>query len=114
MQDFRKLDVWHDAVELAVRVYLLTERIRVTRRFGLVDQLERSALSTPSNLAEGAGRRSSKDKAHFFNMAMTSNSETQTQLIIAERLGLCEHQKELLSDLRTLNRQIGALYRSVR
>ncbi len=111
MKDFRKLRVWHDAVALAVRIHKLTNEIRDTKRFAIVDQLERSSLSIASNIAEACGRPSDLDRARFIGYALGSNCEAQTQLEVARQLNLFpEEAKELQSQLRSLHRSLTALH----
>jgi four helix bundle protein len=85
---FRQLEVWQLAIELVSRVYRLTSRFPREERYGLSAQLQRSAVSIPSNIAEGNARASTRDYARFVNIAMGSCAELQTQLIVAERLEL--------------------------
>ena len=66
---YRSLVVWQKAKALAVEVYLLTEQETIKRDFSLVDQLRRSAVSVPSNIAEGDERKSDKDSVRFFHIA---------------------------------------------
>ncbi|HTB63294.1 MAG TPA: four helix bundle protein [Opitutales bacterium] len=77
---------WQRAVDLVVAVYQSTESFPKDELFGLVSQLRRAAVSIPSNLAEGFGRRSRTDYARFMLLSMGSLFEVQTQLEIALRL----------------------------
>ncbi len=66
---FEKLGVWQDARQLVKNVYGLTKSFPVDEKFGLISQVNRAAISVASNLAEGSGRTSFKDQAHFSQMA---------------------------------------------
>ena len=82
-----KLDAWRLAKALAVRVYLLTASFPKDERFGLVDQMRRAAVSVMSNLAEGCGRTSPRDQAHFSPIAFGSLLELDAQHQLALDLG---------------------------
>src|SRR3954463_523455 len=84
-QSFEQLEVWQRGCRLSVAVYNAFEKCR---RFSLKDQVERSGLSIPSNIAEGAERGSAKDFAHFLNFSKGSCGEVRTQVYIARKLKL--------------------------
>jgi four helix bundle protein len=77
---FRNLYVWQASVELAVRMIQLADRLTARRRFAIANQLVRAALSVPSNIAEGEGRRSQRDRRHYLVQARGSLYELETQL----------------------------------
>ena len=87
---FKKLAVWQRAKRLAVSVYKVTAEGKVTRDFGLVEQMRRSAVSVPSNIAEGDERDSDKDSARFFQIAKGSLGELANQVEIAVEVGYLE------------------------
>ena len=89
MEDFvfKKLVVWQKAIELAKLVYGLIRHFPVEERYALSDQLRRAVVSIPSNIAEGNGRVSNKDYAHFLSIARGSLFETVTQLELAKNFG---------------------------
>jgi len=84
---FRELMVWRKARDLAVMVYKETTEGVFARDYGLRDQIRRSAVSVPSNIAEGDERDSDKDAVRFFYIAKGSLAELQTQLEIAHLIG---------------------------
>jgi len=86
MSDYKELDVWKLAVELSVDVYTYTRHFPKSETYGLVDQLRRSSVSIASNVAEGSGRSTKKDFAHFIAIANGSACELETQIIIAYRI----------------------------
>ncbi len=67
-------------------VYLTTQKLPANEKFGLISQINRSAVSIPSNIAEGSGRTSEKEFLHFLNIAISSSYELETQLIITNEL----------------------------
>jgi four helix bundle protein len=82
-----RLDVWRDSMDLVEAVYKLSGAFPEAERFGLTVQLRRAAVSVPSNIAEGAARRSTPEYLRFLSIARGSLSEASTQLQIARRLG---------------------------
>jgi four helix bundle protein len=85
-QSFRELQVWQRAMELTVAIYRLTRGFPREEQYGLTAQIRRSAVSIPSNIAEGQGRLSSGEFRQFLAIARGSNCEVQTQLEIARAL----------------------------
>ena len=83
VQSYRDLSAWQRARELVVAVYELSMHFPSDERFGLISQIRRSAISVPSNIAEGYGRGSSVDYARFLRIARGSLYEVETQLILA-------------------------------
>ena len=98
MNDFyyRKLKVYHKALDVVTRVYRLTNQFPHQETFSLTNQLQRAAISVPSNIAEGMGRFSIKERIHFLEIANGSLLATMCQMEIAESLGYIR-QEELLS-----------------
>ena len=81
-----RLDVWQDAMALVEHVYAVTTGFPLEERFGLTAQIRRAAISIPTNIAEGAARRSGPEYQRFLSIARGSLSEMSTQLQIARRL----------------------------
>lgn len=99
MHQYRKLDVWKKSIELAVDIYAQTRNFPSEEKFGLTSQIRRSAISVPSNIAEGAGRKSNKEFCHFLNIAYGSSCELDTQLLISMNLGFIKNQElEILTN----------------
>lgn len=83
---FEQLVVWQEAMDLVEVIYRLTKLFPEEEKFGLVSQLRRAAVSIPANIAEGKGRRSNKEYAHFLYNARGSLYEVVTLLKLARRL----------------------------
>jgi carbamoyl-phosphate synthase large subunit len=118
---FRDLDVWQIAMQLAKQTYLLTASFPREERYGLASQLQRSAVSIPSNIAEGNARHSTRDYARFVSIAQGSCAELQTQLLLArelevgdqllnsQSLELCDRVGQMLQRLsQSLSRRLKA------
>ena len=95
-------------MDLVEDIYILTASFPTDEKFGLVSQMTRAAVSIPSNLAEGTGRNSDKDFAHFISIAIGSLYELHTQVILCERLGFIDHSQsqELQKKVRQLTTKV--------
>ena len=91
MGNFQKLRVWQLAKELAVKIYRITKSTSFSKDFGLRDQIQRAAVSIPSNIAEGDESGSNKLSVRYLYTAKGSVAELQTQLIIAHEIGYIEN-----------------------
>jgi len=107
MRPHERLDAWAKSVDFVVAIYKLTETFPKEEKFGLTSQLRRAAVSIPSNIAEGAARKSTKEFLHFLSNAQGSASEVETELLIAHRLGYL--QKETYAKLRASLDDIGRM-----
>ena len=85
IHNFKELQVWQKAMDLAVFTYQLTSYFPKEEKYGLISQIQRCAVSVPSNIAEGSGRVSKKEFQHFISIAMGSSFELETQVILAYR-----------------------------
>ena len=89
----RELVVWQKSMDMVVQVYRLTERFPRSELYRLTSQVTRAAASVPANIAEGNGRASRRDYAHFLSIAKGSLNETEKFLVLALRLGyLRDHE----------------------
>ena len=108
--------MWKKAMDLAIRAYSLTSQFPKDELYGLTSQIRRSAISVPSNIAEGAARQSRREYIQFLHIASGSIAELETQLILATGLGfpsdsgaltqLEEVRKLLLGMLRSLKKKL--------
>ena len=108
---FKELEVWQLAMILTKKVYELTSGFPREERYGLTSQLQRAAVSIPSNIAEGNARTSTKDYACFVSIALGSSAELETRLLLSKELNLgddglrdeallfCERSGQMLSRL---------------
>lgn len=89
MKSFKELIVWQKSILLVKEIYKVTYKFPKSELYGLVSQMQRAAISIPSNIAEGFGRRSTKENQQFISIALGSLDELETQLILAKELGFC-------------------------
>lgn len=98
MHEYKKLKVWQESVSLVKDIYLITNEFPRQERYGLVSQINRAAVSIPSNIAEGAGRSTNGEFKNFLSTASGSSFELETQLLIAKDLNYFGDQE--LTQLR--------------
>ena len=115
-RNFREYKVWQDAVAYATLVYEVTSNLPWFEKKGLCDQLQRAVVSISSNIAEGAGRPSDADFAHFLDLALGSAYEVETQLIISRNVGYITPEQEtaLIAENQRIQKQLIALIRNIR
>jgi len=85
-RSYRDLEVWKLSIEFVKKVYQVTHNFPASENFGLINQIRRSAVSIPSNIAEGQGRNSIKEFKQFLAISLGSLAELETQLIIAKEI----------------------------
>ena len=107
---FEHLDVWKRSCDLAVDIYA---KLKCCREYGLKDQMTRSAVSIPSNIAEGAERNSKPDFVRFLHIAKGSAAELRTQVYIAHQIGLLSEQttEDLVNELLEIASMLQGLIR---
>lgn len=108
MHNFEKLLFWQKSILLAKKIYLISHKISSDERFGLISQMKRSAISIPSNIAEGSGRNTDKEFNHFLAVALGSAFELQTQLILSKELELLDEASttQLTADVIEVQKMI--------
>ncbi|MFQ5434082.1 MAG: four helix bundle protein [Anaerolineae bacterium] len=94
VRNYRELIVWQKGMDLVTLIYQMTRTFPQEEKYGLVSQIRRSAVSIPSNIAEGQGRRSAIEFKRFLSIARGSLQETETQIMIAHRLKYIEKAQE--------------------
>lgn len=87
IKSFEELTVWQVSATMVKEVYKLTKTFPASEKFALTDQVQRSALSVPANIAEGFGRMGRAEKLQFYNIAYGSLLETKSHLLIAKQIG---------------------------
>lgn len=110
--NFRELNIWKEAMELVKMVYDLSKELPTEEKFGLISQINRSAVSIPSNIAEGSGRTSEKELMHFLNIAISSSYELETQLILIGEIYQLESENIILK-LNTIQKMISGFKKTL-
>jgi len=116
IRSFRDLIVWQKSVTLVTEIYQQTKSFPKDEIYGLVSQMRRCAVSIPSNIAEGYGRRSTGDYVRFLQIAIGSVYELQTQLEICRNLGFLGNEgvTKLDADLGEVERMLASLASKIR
>ena len=116
VKSYRELIVWQKAMDLAESVYKVTSLFPREEVYGLTAQTRRSAVSVASNIAEGQGRKSTRDFLNFLSIARASLCEMETQVLLAERLRYVQGQNgsSLLDQAAEVGRLINGLARIIR
>ena len=110
--EYKNLDVYKESKVLVKMIYTLLEKFPKLETYALCDQLRRSVISVPSNIAEGSGRTSAKDQAHFFEIAYGSIMEVSCQMDIACDLGYINLDE--LKQIEEQARRIAAMLSGLR
>jgi four helix bundle protein len=113
---FRELRVWQLGMELTEQIYRLTADFPKSETYGLSNQMRRSAISIPSNIAEGQGRDSTKEFLHFLAIAFGSICELETQLLLANRFNYLSDNdlQTVLSTLTATSKTTRGLQKSLK
>ena len=98
----KNMDVWKLSMDLVTNVYGIASKFPAEERFGLAQQMRRAAVSIPSNISEGAARKSANEFIQFLYIALGSLAELETQLNICERLGFLK--TDPVVDYENINR----------
>ena len=107
------MPVWQESQSFAVEVYKITKNLPKEELYGLVSQLRRAASSVSANIAEGFGRSTSKDRLHFYHIALGSLLESKNFIYLAGRLSYIEQDeiKVLIKQSESIHKQITAIMR---
>ena len=97
IKSFKQLKIWQKGIEIVKDIYTLTKQFPKEELYGITSQMRRSAISIPSNIAEGFKRYHSKEYSQFLHIVLGSAAELETQLIIAKELGFIN--EENLNDI---------------
>jgi four helix bundle protein len=108
MHNYKELIIWKRAIKLTVETYKVSNQFPSAEKFGLMSQVRRSSVSIPSNIAEGAGRRTDGEFVNFLGIAHGSICELETQLYVAYELGYLQDEKfmALTSELTEIQKML--------
>jgi four helix bundle protein len=111
LRNYKELKVWQKSYQLCLKIYRATDVFPKNEGFGLTSQMRRSALSIPSNVAEGYGRKTTPEYLRFLSIAYGSTCELETQLLLSGDLGYLdkENLSGLQRDIREVERMMKAL-----
>jgi four helix bundle protein len=111
----KNLNVWQESMELVKNIYLQTQKFPKEEIYGLTNQIRRAAVSVPSNIAEGNGRKSRKEYINFLSIANGSLMEVETQLLIAQNVGYTKkgELESVFKQIETVGRMLTALRKSL-
>ena len=114
MGNFEELKVWQKSKNLAVYVYNITDKGMFSKDFGLRDQIQRSAVSIPSNIAEGDELGSDKQSVKFFHIAKGSTAELLTQSTIAHEIGYLKGEdfKHICNECNSISKMLKGLIKT--
>ncbi|MBX7053152.1 MAG: four helix bundle protein [Flavobacteriales bacterium] len=115
MHQFEKLHIWQEGIELVAEIYQVTKTFPKEEMFGLTSQMRRSAVSIPTNIAEGACRNNVGEFRHFLGIAAGSTAELITLIHLAEKISLLDLAKadQLIEKLRSLQNRNFTLQQKV-
>ena len=116
IKTFRDLIIWQKSMGLVTEIYRMTKRMPKDEEYGLKAQMRRCAVSIPSNVAEGYGRKSTNDYIRFLNITMSSLYELQTQIEIALNLEYIKQEDfdKLHEAAREIERMLSSLVRKIK
>ena len=115
LKNYKELKVWQRSYQLCLEIYKITKRFPNGERYGLTSQIRRAAVSVPSNIAEGYGRKTTLEYIRFLYIAYGSNCEMETQILLSGDLGYIETGKlEILQEgIGEVERMLKALIKSL-
>ena len=115
LRNYKELKVWQKSYDLCLKIYKITKRFPNGERYGLTSQIRRAAVSVPSNIAEGYGRKTTLEYIRFLYIAYGSNCEMETQILLSGDLGYIETGKlEILQEgIGEVERMLKALIKSL-
>ena len=116
MHNFKELKVWQLSRSLVKEIYEITAEFPASEKYGLISQLRRCAVSIPSNIAEGAGRRTDKDFTQFLSISLGSSYELETLLILSFDVSfITEHQlQNLTNKISEIQKMTNGLIKTLR
>ena len=115
MHNFKELKTWQQGMDLVLDIYQMTYNFPSNEKYGLISQMQRCAVSIPSNIAEGAGRSTNKSLAHFLDISYGSCCELETQLILSFRLDFIDkiQYQNIVNRIQVIQKMIYNFKRSL-
>ncbi|HEY9865710.1 MAG TPA: four helix bundle protein [Candidatus Obscuribacterales bacterium] len=115
VKDYKDLIIWQKGIDIAEKCYYLTKNYPKDEMYGMTQQIRRCAVSIPANIAEGYGRRYTREYVRFLTIAQGSVNELETHLILSVKVGLCNSDdlKDIITLLKEESRMIIALIKKL-
>ncbi len=115
IESYQDLKVWKKSIRLVTEIYKITQSFPKVEVYSLTNQIRRSAISIPANIAEGWGRNMTKEYIHFLKISRGSLLETETHLIISKNLKYISSQtmESMLLKIKEINKMLNALINSL-
>ena len=115
LKNYKELNVWQKSYKLCLHIYKVTKRFPKDEMYGLTSQIRRSAVSIPSNIAEGYGRKTTLEYVRFLYIAYGSVCELETQTMISGDLGYVDKKglQELKEEIGDVERMLKAMIKSL-
>ncbi len=116
IKSFKELKIWQKGIEIVKNIYMLTRVFPKEELYGLTSQMKRSAISIPSNIAEGFKRYHNKEYSQFLHIVLGSAAELETQLIIARELEFIDKNKldEFSEKINHLSKMVSSLLKKLK
>ena len=115
LKNYKELKVWQKAYQLCIMIYKVTKHFLTEEKYGLTSQIRRSAVSVPSNIAEGYGRKTTQEYLQSLYIAYGSHCELETQVMLSKDLGYVKPEDvgNLQRDIEEVERMLKALIKSL-
>jgi four helix bundle protein len=115
LKNYKELQVWQKGYQLCLQIYKITKKFPKEEQYGLISQIRRAAVSVPSNIAEGYGRKTTPDYLRSLYIAYGSNCELETQIMLSRDLNyiFSNDSEKLLNEIREVERTLKALIKSL-
>ena len=115
LKNYKELKVWQKAYQICITIYKITKHFPKEEKYGLTSQIRRSAVSVPSNIAEGYGRKTTQEYMQSLYIAYGSHCELETQIMLSNDLGYIKPEdfESLQRDIEEVERMLKALIKSL-
>ena len=115
LKNYKELQVWQKGYQLCLQIYKITKKFPKEEQYGLISQIRRAAVSVPSNIAEGYGRKTTPDYLRSLYIAYGSDCELETQIMLSRDLNyiFSNDSEKLLNEIREVERMLKALIKSL-
>jgi four helix bundle protein len=115
LKNYKELQVWQKGYQLCLQIYKITKKFSKEEQYGLISQIRRAAVSVPSKIAEGYGRKTTPDYLRSLYIAYGSNCELETQIMLSRDLDyiFSNDSEKFLNEIRDVERMLKALIKSL-